>query len=122
MRESIEKWKAKKGALIQKIVKEYGPIPAKAFPGRAAILIKQLGLDERHISAVYEKTGSSKIGCYIPGTRIEIRDEAELFVSIDTLQQPILNLAWHISNEIGQYMKSHGYRGEVIDIISEDDF
>lgn len=122
MRESIEKWKMEKGTLIQKLVKEYGPIPAKAFPGRAAILIRQLGLDERHISAIYEKTGSSKIGCYVPGTRIEIRDEAELFASSDTLQKPILNLAWHISNEIRQYLKGHGYCGQVIDIISEGDF
>ncbi|HIE83910.1 MAG TPA: methyltransferase, partial [Dehalococcoidia bacterium] len=57
----------------------YGKFRAKAFPGRAAILIKLLGLDESHISAVYEIRGSIKVGHYVPGTRIPILPEATMF-------------------------------------------
>lgn len=64
---------------------------AKAFPGRAAILIKLLELNENHISAVYEIKGSIKVGHFVPGTRIPILPEAELFSQDKT--QPILNLA-----------------------------
>ena len=39
-----------------------GKILAKAFPGRAAILIKLLNIDERIISGVFEKPNSKKIG------------------------------------------------------------
>ena len=41
---------------------------AKAFPGRAAILIKLLSLDENQISGVYEIKGSIKVNHYVPGT------------------------------------------------------
>jgi hypothetical protein len=34
----------------------------KAFPGRAAIRVKLLELDETMLTAVYEKPGSMKIG------------------------------------------------------------
>ena len=51
---------------------------AKAFPGRATILLNLLNLDEKTISKVYEITGSVKTGYYIPGTRIPIKPEEEL--------------------------------------------
>ena len=57
---------------IKKLIKDYGIINAKAFPGRAAILVKMLNLDSDIISKVYEKPGSLKIGHYLPGTRIPI--------------------------------------------------
>ena len=33
-----------------------------------------------------------------------------------------LNLAWHISGEIRQYLSGHGYNGPVVDVLSSDDF
>ena len=89
---------------------------AKAFPGRAAILVKLLGLDTEHILTVYEKPGSMKIGYYVPGTRIEIHSDEELFL-VEDKTQPILNLAWHISKEIRGYLQEKGFEGEVIDIV-----
>ena len=35
---------------------------------------------------------------------------------------PILNLAWHIPDEIENYLKSNGYSGEIINIINDNDF
>ena len=93
---------------------KYGRLPAKAFPGRAAILINLLGLTEDNISAVYEIKGSIKTGFYIPGTRIPILPEVELYKK--TQQKPIINLAWHISDEVKKNLKNNNYTAEVIDI------
>ena len=50
----IDNWKSKKKKLIEKIFSEHGKLDAKAFPGRAAILVRLLSLDG-YISTVYEK-------------------------------------------------------------------
>ena len=121
LRHNVETWRSKKRNLIQEHVRLYGRLRAKAFPGRAAILVKLLELNEDLIEAVYEKPGSLKIGHYVPGTRIPIRSDDELFALVDQ-GAPILNLAWHISSEIRSYMSMHGYFGEVIDILSSGDF
>ncbi len=114
-------WRAKKSRLLKDLARRHGKLRAKAFPGRAAILVKLLGLNEDIISAVYEKPGSMKIGHYVPGTRIPIRSDDELFTLPDK-SQPLLNLAWHISGEIHNYIKKQGYTGPIIDVISGEDF
>jgi hypothetical protein len=97
------------------LVKQYGPLPAKAFPGRASILIHCFQIDETLIDATYERSSSPKIGNYVPGTRIEIRDEEEFFRN--RIDSPVLvNLAWHIESEIEQYVRSKGFRGEIVSI------
>jgi len=118
---NIESWCKAKKNLIQKIVQQHGRLRAKAFPGRAAILVKLLGLTEELISAVYEKPGSLKIGHYLPGTRIPIYSDNDLFSLLDKTQ-PLLNLAWHIPKEIRLYMINNSYTGDIIDIISWEDF
>jgi hypothetical protein len=114
----IELWKAKKRAQIDQLVGKYGPLPAKAFPGRAAILIKLLNLDSTEILTVYEKPGSPKIGHYVPGTRIPISSDVE--ANFAKLEVPIINLAWHISAEIHQYLHSVGLQTEIIEILELD--
>ncbi|MDA9985673.1 class I SAM-dependent methyltransferase [Alphaproteobacteria bacterium] len=121
MQVNVDRWKFQKRRLIEKYFRKYGKIPAKAFPGRAAILIKLLGLNEEIISAVYEKPGSMKIGHYLPGTRIKIVSDLELFSNINN-NLPILNLAWHIPDEIESYLRENGYNGEIIDVVHADDF
>jgi hypothetical protein len=119
--QQMERWRAKKGAELREELRRAGKLPAKAFPGRAAILIKLLGLDEGVISAVYEKSASAKVGHYLPGTRIPIRsDDAFPFAALG--EAPLLNLAWHISGEIKAYMRERGYSGRIIDILSPEDF
>ncbi len=116
MTSNIEEWKVSKRAEILSYVDHSGPLRAKAFPGRAAILIKLLNLDESIVSAVYEKPGSPKIGHFVPGTRIQIRSDSELFAFADQ-DMPIINFAWHISNEIRSYLSKNLYTGFVIDIL-----
>ena len=117
----IESWKNSKKEQLEMLLQRYGPIKAKAFPGRAAILIKILNLNEKMISAVYEKPGSLKIGHYVPGTKIPILSDDILFNSTN-LDDPILNLAWHIPQEIKKYLTDNLYAGKVIDLISKSDF
>jgi SAM-dependent methyltransferase len=117
----ISRWKTNKLDEIRSLVAEHGPMCAKAFPGRAAIPIKMLGLTTADISAAYEKPGSAKIGHYIPGTRIPITSDDD-FDPAKVHQAPLLNLAWHISNEISTYLRQRGYAGRIIDIISPEDF
>ena len=118
--EAIAEWRANKLTRLGLEFRRHGKLPAKAFPGRAAILIKLLGLDESQIEAVYEKPGSMKIGHYLPGTRIPIRSDDDF--QADTEHRPLINLAWHIPAEIHSYMRDRGYRGPIIDIIGTDDF
>lgn len=112
----IAKWKQEKTTEIRSLVEKQGPLVAKAFPGRAAILVALLGLTHNEIECVYEKPGSMKIGHYLPGTRIEIRSDDELSTRIDELGI-ILNLAWHIPKEIEGYLQSLGFKGRLIHIV-----
>jgi SAM-dependent methyltransferase len=115
----IDRWKVNKTAELQEARRRHGPLKGKAFPGRAAIPIKMLGLTENDIQAVYEKPASIKVGHYIPGTRIPILSDD----AFEPARTPVLvNMAWHIGTEIGGYMRSRGYQGEIIDIIAEKDF
>ncbi len=100
---------------LSKLAGKHGPLPAKAFPARASILVHCLGLDHTIIDATYERSNSPKVGNYIPGTKIEIRDEAEFLKN--RLGSPVLiNFAWHIQKEIQAYMREMGYTGEVLPI------
>ena len=121
LRENINKWKINKGKLIEQLTKNNKTIPGKAFPGRAAILMKLLDIDNTVMPFVFEKPGSMKIGHYIPGTRIPILSDDDLF---DSKNKPsdILNLAWHISKEIKSYLTTNGFDGNIIDILNTEDF
>lgn len=116
MQKQIEKWREHTIRTIADLVSRHGKLSAKAFPGRAAILVKLLSLDSNTIAAVYEKPGSMKIGHYLPGTRIPILSDTDLW---NLPQKPpvLINLAWHISAEIRAYLLEHGYTGEVVDIL-----
>ncbi|HEX2255273.1 MAG TPA: class I SAM-dependent methyltransferase [Afifellaceae bacterium] len=116
----IPAWRSAKRAELEGLVAEHGPLPGKAFPGRAAILVKLLGLDDTMISAVYEKPGSMKVGHYLPGTRIPIRSDEEFDLQVRK-EGPLLNLAWHISAEINRYMRGRGFTGPIVDIFRPEE-
>ena len=108
------RWKNNKISEIENLIKVHGPLPAKAFPGRATILVKLLGLTQNHLSAVYEIKGSVKTGKYVPGTRIPILPEKDLYKIKE--QKPIINLAWHIPKAVRHNLAQNNYLAEVIDI------
>lgn len=115
MNQTIINWQMNKIQEILGAVQEYGPLVAKAFPGRSAIPVKMLGLTEKDIKCVYERPGSLKIGYKIPSTEIPIVSEDEVQ---DWSKIPvILNLAWHINSEIESYLREKGFVGKIINII-----
>ena len=107
---------------LSEIVKLNGPIAAKAFPGRASIILNLLKLNSNSISFIYEKNSSLKNNKYAPGTNIKIIKE-KFFLKKEKQKKFVINFAWHISKEIKEYLKKQlNYRGKVIDIISKSDF
>lgn len=121
LKSNIDKWLVSKESILKSIFEQHGKIRAKAFPGRSAILVKMLNMDEIMVSAVYEKPGSLKIDHYVPGTRIPILSDDDLLASGD-LDKPLLNLAWHISKEIHGYLVKSGFTGPITDILDSEDF
>lgn len=111
----LDEWVPQTKERLYGIVSTSGKLPAKAFPGRASIILKLLGIDENILSAVYEIRGSQKVGNYVPGTRIPILPERVLF---ETLPHPkqILNLAWHIPTEVRANLDKNQYHGEMLDL------
>jgi hypothetical protein len=112
----IASWKKKMKAEIHALVKIHGKLLAKAFPGRAAILVALLELTDDEVECVYEKPGSLKIGHYLPGTRIPIRSDEELFTRLSKAEV-LLNLAWHIPVEIQTYLRKNGFNGQLLHIL-----
>ena len=119
--EDMSSWRAATKRLLLDKARAYGPLKAKAFPGRAAILMNLLDVDERVIGAVYEKPGSLKVGHYVPGTRIPILSDDRLVEELDATPL-LINLAWHIPREIRSYLDGLGYKGEVVDILGPEHF
>lgn len=117
MASSLRKWLPETRKHLQNLAASNGPLPAKAFPGRASILINALELNVETIATVYEITGSQKVGNFVPGTRIPILPEKLLF---DLTPQPklIVNLAWHIPAEVQANLDRNGYTGEVLNLRS----
>lgn len=121
MAKNIKNWREAKGEQLRELAAKHGTLSCKAFPGRAAILIKLLDLDSSIIARVHEKPGSLKIGHYLPGTRIPIVHDDELFAAVP-IPPVIVNLAWHISTEISGYLRRAGFQGEIVDILDPRDF
>jgi SAM-dependent methyltransferase len=121
IRNIIEQWKASRTELLNSARCSDGKIYAKAFPGRAAILVKLLNLTPNDIEAVFEKPNSQKIGHYLPGTRIPILSDMDLMEKIPKPRK-MLNLAWHISDEIKGYLKELDPAVECVDIFSCEKF
>ena len=72
-------------------------------------------IENIHLFAVYEIKGSKKVGYYVPGTKIPILPEADLF-SKKHFPDVIINLAWHIPAEVCANLSAHGYKGKIINI------
>jgi D-mycarose 3-C-methyltransferase len=121
LQSSMEAWRAAMRQAIVDQARRLGPLRAKSFPARAAVVVRLLGLDTDVIAAIHEKPGSLKLGHYVPGTRIPIVSDDELF-ALEDQSRPLLNFAWHISAEIRAYLTANGYKGPVIDVLDPKTF
>ena len=65
----------------------------------------------------YEKPKSKKIGYYIPGTKIPILSTIYFLKNKAEKVSIIINLAWHLSKEIKNYLRSKKYKKTIFDIL-----
>jgi SAM-dependent methyltransferase len=77
---------------------------------RATTIINYCGFDVEDIPCVCEVAGSDKIGRYIPGTRIPVVDEAELFSYQPT--RAVL-FSWHLADLITPKLRERGFHGDI---------
>jgi len=78
---------------------------------RATTIINVCGLDYRDIECVCEVPGSDKIGRFIPGTRIPVVDERELF---DKRPHRAMLFSWYMADAIVPKLRAGGYNGEIL--------
>ena len=117
----IKEWRSDMQLILKNAQCSDGKVYAKAFPGRAAILIKLLNLDKNEIAAVFEKPQSKKIGHYVPGTKIPILSD-DLLLEMIPEPRKIINLSWHIGKEIKKYLKSIDSTIEIFDIFTYENY
>ena len=118
----VKEWRRKKRAQLLWEYNKRGPIACAAFPGRAAILMRLLGLSDEVYDKVYEKPGSKKIGFYVPGTHVPIVSDELYPAHFSSEDTPLLNLAWHIPAEIESRWRMHGFKGRILQVIDPTDF
>ncbi len=97
--------------LLMGIKEKNGRIYGISAPSRASTLINYVGLDDGMIDCVLEIKGSHKIGKYIPGTIIPVKEESVLYAD-----QPdyALIFSWHIADELIPKIKQKGFKGRFI--------
>ena len=108
----IDIWKQETKKSILTLAKKYGKIYGKSFPGRAAILIKLIDIDHNLMPEIFEKKGSMKLDHFVPGTKIKIASD-ELWMKEKKSPEVLLIWAWHIHEEIAQYLRKEGYKGRI---------
>jgi len=98
-------------ALVHQLNGQGKRIVGISAPSRASTLINYVGLDDGVLECVFEIAGSSKIGRFMPGTVIPVRDETALF-----REQPdyALILSWHIWEELKPTLERKGFQGDFI--------
>jgi hypothetical protein len=103
--------KAQLWRLLSSIKEMGGRIFGIGAPSRAATLVNYVGIDHNVLDCIVETQGSHKLGHLMPGTKIEVCDEARLYE-----EQPEFAclLSWHIADELIPKIKARGYRGKFI--------
>lgn len=98
-------------ALLATLKKDNATVYGIGAPSRASTLVNYVGLDDGLMDAVMEISSSHKLNKFMPGTRVPVLDEKQLYE-----QQPdyALLLSWHIADELIPKLKEKGYRGKFI--------
>lgn len=86
-----------------------GDVVGFGAPSRATVMINYLGLDKTEVAAVYEVSGSHRIGKWIPGTRIPVELEPE---GMTGAQYGIL-FSHHLADELAPILKKKVGSGSI---------
>lgn len=109
LQEKYDTWLRESREAVRNLSLE-GVFVGKSLPGRAVMLISALGLTSKEMPFVFEQPNSPKVGYYVPGTDIEIVSDEYL---VDTGYQHLVLWSWHIFDEVLEYLKDLGFKGEV---------
>ena len=82
----------------------------KSLPARAVMLINALEVNSSIMEKTYEQDHSPKVNNYVPGTDIYIEKDSNL---LSENGKPLILWSWHIRDEIINYLKNIGYKGDV---------
>lgn len=96
---------------INKINKNGHKIYGVGAPSRASTLISYTGLDENMVCAILEINGSSKIGKYMPGTKIPVLNEDK--IKYNKLKY-LLFFSWHLKKDLKIIFRKKGFKGKFI--------
>ena len=110
-RERVVDTKIKTYSLLNSIKIKGKKIFGVGAPSRATTLVNYLGLDQNILENICEIKGSHKIGFYLPGTKIPIVDEKEIFKNPPDY---LFLLSWHIKDELIKNLKKKGFKGKFI--------
>jgi SAM-dependent methyltransferase len=105
----FDTWRSDSKIMINSLESQ-GKFYGKSLPGRAVMLISALDLDASQMPAIFEQEKSPKVGFFVPGTSIEVRSDNEL---LGLNPDRIVVWAWHIVDEICDYLVSLNFHGEV---------
>lgn len=98
-------------SLLRDIKQKGARIFGIGAPSRASTLVNYVGLDDTILDCVAEVSNSHKVGKYLPGTLIPVKDEQCLF---DEQPEYALLLSWHIAEELMHNLGKKGFRGKYI--------
>ncbi len=110
-REKVIDTKIKTYSLLNSIKIKGKKIFGVGAPSRATTLVNYLGLDQNILENICEIKGSHKIGFYLPGTKIPIVDEKEIYKKKPDY---LFLLSWHIKDELIKNLKRKGFKGKFI--------
>ncbi len=100
--------------IIQNVKKNNKIICGISAPSRATTLINYTGIDENIIDCIFEIPGSYKIGSFLPGTRIPVLSEDNLFINTKKKPDYLLLFSWHIKDELIKNLRNKGFKGKFI--------
>ena len=100
--------------IIQNVKKNNKIICGISAPSRATTLINYTGIDEDIIDCIFEIPGSYKIGSFLPGTRIPVLSEDNLFINAKKKPDYLLLFSWHIKDELIKNLRNKGFKGKFI--------
>ena len=97
--------------MLINLKKEGKSVAGYSLPARAMTLINYVGLDSDLLPYVVEQSSSLKLDKYVPGTRIPVLSNECLE---NNKPDYLLIFAWHLKDEIINYLRSRGLKGKCI--------
>ncbi|MBL18372.1 MAG: methyltransferase [Flavobacteriaceae bacterium] len=115
MFESFYKKVKKNKKKISDLVNDYHDKGKKVIgigcPGRCSTMINYCSISKKKMHYIAEQSTSLKINKFLPGAKIPIIDEKEMFKTPPDLA---ILLSWHYSDEIIKILRGKGFKSKIL--------